>query len=202
MPVAVAHENGAVRRERTARDECSGKRRGRDRITVARSTARHNAAHAYAAEAIRCAALGRAELPFCIRESGRWASLTLHVRLPSPHLVTGLRSTAQIGTRAYGALWCARVLRHRACEFVRNDDRYLRPHVTHHVRGPGAPPRPRRVGVPVPGGAPPTATPDDARVAQRTHITQGKVLKHYYCMYVGTLSDVHAGFLFLGNLNS
>ena len=120
--MAVAHENGAVRRERTARDECSGKRRDRDRITVARSTARHNAAHAYAAEAIRCAALGMAELPFCIRESGRWASLTLHVRLPSPHLVTGLRSTAQIGTRAYGALWCARVLRHRACEFVRNDD--------------------------------------------------------------------------------
>ena len=27
-----------------------------------------------------------------------------------------------------------------------------------------------------------TATPDDARVAQRTHITQGKVLKHYYCI--------------------
>ena len=96
MPVAVAHENGAVRRERTARDECSGERRDRDRITVVRSTARHNAAHAYAAEAIRCAALGMAELPFCIRESGRWASLTLHVRLPSPHLVTGLRSTCVV----------------------------------------------------------------------------------------------------------
>ena len=46
--------------------------------------------------------------------------------------------------------------------------------VARAARAAASPP-PRRA-------APPTATPDDARVAQRTHITQGKVLKHYYCI--------------------
>jgi hypothetical protein len=117
--LALAHENGAVRRERTARDECSGERRDRDRTMVARSPARHNAAQRPCG--MRTPQKQRAALPLRLRDGSclsafdlEWAveaSLTVYVRLPHRVRVEWWSHSTDRFTRGR---WCARFLEFRA----------------------------------------------------------------------------------------
>ena len=119
LPLALAHENGAVRRERTARDECSGERRDRDRTMVARSPARHNAAQQPCG--MRTPQKQRAALPLRLRDGSclsafdlEWAveaSLTVYVRLPHRVRVEWWSHSTDRFTRGR---WCARFLEFRA----------------------------------------------------------------------------------------